>query len=42
MRRLFKLNFSYIKFVELRQIAVKTVLKSEETAFNERLEALTK
>lgn len=38
MRRLFKLTFSYIKYVQLRQIAAKTVSKADEQAFKNKLE----
>jgi hypothetical protein len=41
-RRLFKLTFSNIKYVELRQIKAKTVTKAEEESFKNKLEALIK
>lgn len=42
MRRLFKLTFSYLKYVELQQIATKTVDKANEEAFKNRLDIISK
>ena len=36
-RRLFKVSFANIKYVELRQIAAKTVSKAEEESFKNKV-----